>query len=121
MIGSRILVLEDDPDHRLLLEYVLIDAAYKVESTGTVAGALSLLNDCAYDLLLADGRLPDGTGMTAADKAREQGTKTLIVTGFAFELPKNHPYEVLEKPVGVEHLITTIERVLVSAAPSASH
>jgi two-component system, NtrC family, response regulator HydG len=118
-MGSRILVLEDDPDHRQLLEYVLIDAAYEVESTDTVAGALSRLNDGGYDLLLADGRLPDGTGMTAADKACEHGTKALIITGFAFELPKNHPYEVLEKPVGVERLIAAIERTLVSANPSA--
>jgi DNA-binding NtrC family response regulator len=119
MIGSRILVLEDDPNVRQLLEYVLRDAAYRVESTDTVAGALSLLNDRGYDLLLADGRLPDGTGITAADKAREHGTKALIVTGFAFELPKNHPYEVLEKPVSLEHLIAAIERTLVSANPSA--
>jgi two-component system, NtrC family, nitrogen regulation response regulator NtrX len=119
MIGSRILVLEDDPNVRQLVEYGLIDAAYKVESTDTVAGAPPLLNDRGYDLLLADGRLPDGTGMMAADKARDHGTKALIVTGYAFELPKNHPYEVLQKPVSLERLIAAIERTLVSATPSA--
>jgi DNA-binding response OmpR family regulator len=97
MTGSRILVLEDDPHVRPLLEYCLMDAGHKVESTDTVAGDLSLVNDRAYDLLLADGRLPGGTGITA-DKAQEHGTKALIVTGFAFELTKNHPYEVLESP-----------------------
>jgi DNA-binding NtrC family response regulator len=122
MIGSRILVLEDDLNVRQLLECALMDAAYMVESTDTVAGALSLLNSRSYDLLLADGRLPDGTGMTAADKAREHGTKALIVTGYAFELPKKHPYEVLEKPVSLECLIAAIERTLLSPTglPSTS-
>ena len=58
MIGSRILVLEDDPHVRPLLECCLMDAGYKVESTDTVAGDLSLVNDRAYDLLLAGGKGP---------------------------------------------------------------
>jgi DNA-binding NtrC family response regulator len=75
------------------------------------------LNERPYDLLLADGRLPDGTGMTTADKARENGIEALIATGYAFELPKNHPYEVLTKPVRLERLIAAIERVLLGGAP----
>jgi DNA-binding response OmpR family regulator len=99
-MGSRILVLEDDPDHRLLLEYVLIDAAYELESTDTVAGALSRLNDGGYDLLLADGRLPDGTGMTAANKACEHGTKALITPASLSSFPRTIPTRSWKSPSG---------------------
>jgi DNA-binding NtrC family response regulator len=73
---------------------------------------VSLLNDRSYDFLLADGRFPDGTELPAADEARENGIKALIVTGYAFELPKNHPYEILEKPVRPARLVAAIERAL---------
>ena len=70
---SRILLVEDEYNVRVLLEHVLIDAGYEVDSAATVAEAKSLLDSVRYDLLLADGRLPDGTGMTLADQAEESG------------------------------------------------
>ena len=67
---SRILLVEDEYNVRVLLEHVLIDAGYEVDSAATVAEAMSLLDSVTYELLLADGRLPDGTGMALADYAQ---------------------------------------------------
>jgi CheY-like chemotaxis protein len=87
---TRILLVEDDHDVRLLVEHVLLDAGYEVDATDSVAGGLSLLECRSYDLVLADGRLGDGTGMQVADRARGLGdTPVLIVTGYAFDLPRN--------------------------------
>ena len=57
---SRILLVEDDHSVRVLLEHVLIDAGYEVDSTATAAEARSLLDSVSYELLLADGRFPAG-------------------------------------------------------------
>jgi len=112
---SRILLVEDDHDVRLLVEHVLLDAGFEVDSTDSVAGGRSLLECRSYDLVLADGRLGDGTGMEVADRARELGdTPVLIVTGYAFDLPRDQlvRYDFLLKPVRPRELVAAVQRVL---------
>jgi two-component system response regulator PilR (NtrC family) len=81
-----ILLVEDDPDIRLLWEEVLMGADYEVDSTETVTGGCELLGSHHFDLVITDGRLGDGTGVTVADRAREKSIPVLIVTGYAFIL-----------------------------------
>ena len=111
---SRILLVEDDLNVRVLLEHVLIDGGYEVDSAATVAEAMSLLDSVTYELLLADGRLPDGTGMALADHAQANGIKALIITGYAFQLASEElgRYEFLMKPVRPAELLQAIKRVL---------
>jgi two-component system copper resistance phosphate regulon response regulator CusR len=111
---SRILLVEDDGNLRLLLEHVLLGAGYEVETAATVAAAYALLDRTTYDLVLADGRLEDGTGMMVADLARETGANALIITGYAFELPREEleRFDFLLKPVRPSELLEAIERVL---------
>ena len=111
---TRILLVEDDHNVRVLLEHVLIDGGYEVDSTTTVAEAKSLLDSVGYELLLADGRLPDGTGMVLAEYAQASGVKTLIITGYAFQLASQDlgRYEFLMKPVRPAELTAAIKRVL---------
>jgi DNA-binding NtrC family response regulator len=111
---SRILLVEDEFDVRLLLQHVLLGAGYQVDIADTVEAACALLDREAYDLVLADGRLEDGTGMMVAQKADETGTRSLIITGYAFDLPKEQlwRYEYLLKPVRPSELLEAVERVL---------
>ena len=111
---SRILLVEDDQNVRVLLEHVLFDAGYEVDSTGTIAEARSLLDSVSYELLLADGRLPDGTGMELAERAEASGAKILIITGYAFQLADDNlaRYDFLMKPVRPAELIQAIGRIL---------
>lgn len=116
---SRILLVEDDHDVRLVVELMLLDAGYEVDATDSVAGGHGLLNCRSYDMVLADGRLGDGTGMMVADKARELGNiPVLIVTGYAFELPREDlaRYKFLLKPMRPRELLAAIRRVLSEAA-----
>ena len=110
----RILLVEDDPDVRVLLEGVLLDADYEVDATDTVKGGRALLDSRFYDLLLTDGRLPDGTGIMVADRAHEIGMKVLMITGYQHEFAdQQRPHlEILPKPLRPSELITAIRRVL---------
>jgi DNA-binding NtrC family response regulator len=110
----RILLVEDDLDVRLLLEHVLVREGYEVETSDTVSGGIGHLQSIGYDLLLADAKLPDGTGMKVADAAAEKGIKALIMTGYAFTLPVEtlERYEVLLKPLRPAELVGIIERTL---------
>ena len=76
---SRILLVEDDAELRLLLEHVLLGAAYAVDTAAGVREAFALLDSHAYDLVLADGRLGDGTGMAVAERALQSGAEPGLI------------------------------------------
>ena len=110
----RILLIEDDANVRMLMQHVLLRADYDVETTGTVEQGRTMLQARAYDLVIADGRLPDGNGMTLAELANKQGIPNFIVTAYAFDLMKNGlgQFEFLLKPVRPDELLQAVERAL---------
>jgi DNA-binding response OmpR family regulator len=67
----RILFVEDDKEIRSLIEEFLTDAGYEVDTAGTVAQGHSLLDIRKYDLVMVNGRLPDGTGLAVAQEAHQ--------------------------------------------------
>ena len=111
---TRILLVEDNLPIRLLVEEVLCDSGYEVDAESTVAGGLELLKARSYDLLLTDGRLPDGHGLTIAAKATEIGVRVLVFTGYAHELPREQRENltVLQKPVRIRELLGAITQSL---------
>ena len=111
---SRILLIEDDQNVRMLMEHVLLGEHYEVETAGTAEAAKALLDSRTYDLVLADGRLPDGTGMMVAEHAKKLRTPCLIVTGYAFDLMKQDlgRFDFLLKPVRPDELLQAVARAL---------
>lgn len=99
---------------RFFIEHVLVDAGYEVNSTGTMTGGTELLRCRSYDLVVADGKLPDGTGMDVGDAAAENDTKCLIITGYAFSLPPNAAdrYDILLKPLRAAEIVAAVERII---------
>ena len=110
---SRILVVVDDADVRFIVEHILLEAGYEVDATGTMNGGVEMLHRRTYDLVLADGKLPDGTGLDVADMAVGKGIKALIVTGYAFTLPPDADrHEILLKPLRPREIVDAVERTL---------
>src|SRR5437016_14649327 len=110
----RILLVEDDADVRMVMQHVLIDEGHEVDVCGSVADGLDRLDREAYDLVIADGKLPDGNGMDVADRAREAGARALVVTAYAFTLPiaGRESYEILLKPLRPAELIAAVDAAL---------
>jgi DNA-binding NtrC family response regulator len=113
---ARILLAEDDADVRIVVEHVLIDGGYEVDAAPDCENARKLLLSRGYDLVLSDGRLPDGTGMELADVAQEKGIPALILTGYAFILRElaadPGKYKVLLKPLRPPEIIQAVENAL---------
>jgi DNA-binding response OmpR family regulator len=112
---ARILLVEDDPTVLLLLEHVLRGEGYEVDCADTVGNARRYLaRRKNYDLVVAAGKLPDGTGMMVGDEAVAKSIKTLIMTGYAFQLPREDlgRYDYLLKPVRPAELLRAVERAL---------
>jgi DNA-binding response OmpR family regulator len=111
---TRILLVEDDADVGPLLEHALLQAGFKVHWVSTVNEARTLLDERTYDLILTDVMLPDGNGLDIADAAKARNLKCLIITGYAFQFPKERlaQHEVLLKPIRPYELVEAIERRL---------
>jgi DNA-binding NtrC family response regulator len=118
-VVKRILLVDDDDDVRLVLEHVLIAAGYAVDSVATAQSARAWLGMRRYDLVVADGRLGDGTGFEIAELAQNGGMRALIVTGNAvsFEPGALERYPYLLKPVRAAELERAVTRLM--AAPLA--
>jgi DNA-binding response OmpR family regulator len=112
--NSRILLVEDDPDVGPLLEHTLLHAGFRVHWVSSVAEAQALLSERVYDLVLTDVMLPDGNGLNIADAASARGIRSLVITGYAFQFPKERlaQHDVLLKPVRPSELVEVIERKL---------
>lgn len=111
---GRILLVEDDLNIRTLLEHVLVSNGYEVMAVETVKNGREQLDATPYDLLIADGRLPDGTGFELADVADNRGVPTLLITGLALQLPKSEllKRDYLLKPVRAPELLEAVRRKL---------
>jgi DNA-binding response OmpR family regulator len=107
----RILLVEDDEGVRPLLEHTLISAGHDVDTAGTMESGIIMLEHRAYDLVIADAKLPDGTGMAVIDQALAKDIRGLIITGYAFTLPADamQKYEVLLKPLRPAEIVAAAD------------
>jgi two-component system response regulator PilR (NtrC family) len=112
----RVLVVEDDPQVRGVMEETFAEAGYEVEAATSVETGLSLIQSREFDVIVADGRLPDGTGMDIADAAWERDIPTLVVTAYAFDLLREKrnlaSYNVIQKPVLPTQLMMAVTALL---------
>src|SRR3954471_2620314 len=60
---AQVLVVDDEPDIRELLELTLVKMGLGVRSVGTIKEAKALLKDQRFSLCLTDMRLSDGEGL----------------------------------------------------------
>jgi DNA-binding NtrC family response regulator len=118
---ARILLVEDDPDVRPLMEHIILDRGYQVTTAESVTIATALLSAQPFDLVICDVNLPDGSGLTVADQAIEAGIKTLVVTGHGLSLKPGslRPYDYLLKPVRGAELLANIQRCLADKSGDA--
>ena len=75
---TRILVVDDDPAIRLLLDRILAAAGYAVEQFATAEEALARLRAEPPDLVLLDLHLPDRSGQEVLEEIREDPVTRLL-------------------------------------------
>jgi len=118
---ARILLVEDDPDVRPLMEHIIVDHGYQVTTAESVTVATALLSAQPFDLVICDVNLPDGSGLTVADQAIAAGIKTLVTTGHGLSLKPGslQPYDYLLKLVRGDELLANIQRCLADKSGDA--
>lgn len=121
MTKQRILIVDDEPDIRELLEITLIRMGLSTLTAANVQEALALLEKSPPDLCITDMKLPDGTGLDIVNFVQTHcpNTPIAVITAFgsmetAVSALKAGAIDFISKPVELKKLRELIESALAS-------
>jgi signal transduction histidine kinase len=113
--GRSVLLVEDQPDLRRMMEETLREAGWRVQAVADGAGALEALRTSLPDLLLTDVVLPGGVSGTELGRylcGRYPGARVLLMSGLQDHDVEGTGFPFLGKPFGREELLRVVSIVL---------
>jgi two-component system nitrogen regulation response regulator NtrX len=120
--AGYVLVVDDEPNIRRLVQEILEDEHYRVKSAENAAQARTLYHAQRPDLVLLDIWMPDTDGITLLKEWSKEGTldtPVVMMSGHgtvetAVEATRLGAYDFIEKPLSMGKLLVTVERALES-------
>jgi two-component system response regulator HydG len=120
---AHILLVEDDLTYSRIVMNFLKKNSFDVTTTTKVKEAQNLLNSGKFDLIIADFRLPDGTGMELLQwaKANFPQLQVILITHYsdiriAIKAMKLGAFEYITKPINPDELLATVKESLAQKA-----
>ena len=122
---SRVLIVEDEEQVRVLAEGVIRDMGHETLTAGNVDEAAALLeSDVPIDLLFADIHLLDdhhgGVGLAKYGRESRPELRVLYTTGRGVNDGTRalfvDPHHFVGKPYTIQHLIVAVTNALAHAA-----
>ncbi len=117
---AKLLIVDDEPSMRELLEYMLSKEGYAITLAENGRTAVKLVESNVYDLILCDIRLGDITGLEVLRAAKQSTPQTVVImisayatTETAVEAMNDGAYDYVPKPFDNEELKQTIANALV--------
>lgn len=121
-----ILIVDDEPGIRHVLEGMLTEEGYKSSSVDSGDAALKFLEDNEANLVLLDIWMPGQDGMQVLKEIKERfpGTKVIMMSGHAsistaVKATQLGATDFLEKPLDSEGTLRVIRNALESISPEA--
>ncbi|HEA16314.1 MAG TPA: sigma-54-dependent Fis family transcriptional regulator, partial [Pseudoalteromonas prydzensis] len=119
----RLAIVEDDPDLLELLQEELASQGYQVTACGCAEDLLGCISEQRFDLVISDIRLPGIDGMQLLQRLKQQPEPPalLLITAFgtvrqAVNALKQGADDFLTKPLDLEHLALSVQRLLAHKA-----
>ena len=116
---KNVLVVDDEPDIRELLEITLSRMNLDSHAAANVREAKSLLNDEQFDLCLTDMKLPDGTGIELVEHIQSSypHIPVAVITAFgsmetAIKALKAGAFDFVSKPIDLKILRGLVDSAL---------
>ena len=114
----RILCVDDHYDTSEMLQVLLSDSDYEVETAASVEETCKLAEKSKFDLYVLDKRLPDGTGLELCQTLNSltPGVPCIFYTGDAYEVHRHEAMAVgavafVPKP-DIDQLVNTVHKLL---------
>ena len=119
MSKQRVLIVDDEPDIRELLEITLLRMGLETRSAEDYSHATRMLHDESFDLCLTDMKLPDGDGIALVEHIQQHcpNTPTAVITAhgsidLAIKAMKCGAFDFVSKPVSLETLRNLVDKAL---------
>ena len=120
MSSRSVLVVDDEPDIRHLLQEILEDEGYAVAVAESAAAAQSFIDEQTPDLVLLDIWMPDTDGISLLKAWRQSGDlqfPVIMISGHgtvetAVEATRHGAVDFIEKPVSLAKLLLNVEKAL---------
>lgn len=124
-MAHDILIVDDEPDIRLLIEGVLRDEGYETRGAGDSDAALAAFRTRRPSLAILDvwlqGSKLDGLGILATLQREEPQVPVVMISGhgtieMAVQAIQHGAYDFIEKPFESDRLLLVVRRALEAAA-----
>ncbi len=119
MTKQRVLIVDDEPDIRELLEITLLRMGLSTHSAKDFSEATRALVGENFDLCLTDMKLPDGDGIALVEHIQQHyaDTPTAVITAhgsidLAIKAMKCGAFDFVSKPVSLETLRNLVDKAL---------
>lgn len=123
---SKVLIVDDEPDIRELLEITLGRMSLTTASAENVEGAMSLLMEQEFSLCLTDMRLPDGNGIDLVEHIQQNFSDMPVAvitahgsTETAIRALKAGAFDFVSKPVDLQKLRELVRSAIKLSEPTA--
>ena len=114
----RVLCVDDHKDTSEMLQLILSEEDYEVQTAATVDAAIEMATNSNFDLYVLDKRLPDGSGLELCTRLNSltPGVPCIFYTGDAYEVHREQAMAAgasafVPKP-DVDGLIDTVHKLL---------
>ena len=121
---KHILLVEDDLTYSRIVKTFLEKNGFTVQTAVKVKEAQQLFSSSKFDLIIADFRLPDGTGMELLQwsKSNYPQTQVILITHYsdiriAIKAMKLGAFEYITKPINPDELLATVKESLSTKIP----
>ena len=118
---SKVLIVDDDQDIRLLLDKFLTKGGFVTATAGTGESAIDITKKDIFDLILCDFKLPDTTGIELIPRIKITNPEAavIVITGYsdvkvAVKAIKLGAYDYVTKPLYPDEILLTIKQAISS-------
>ncbi|MFT4608956.1 MAG: two-component system response regulator PilR (NtrC family) [Urechidicola sp.] len=119
MTKQRVLIVDDEPDIRELLEITLLRMGLETHCAADYSAATRWLKEAEFDLCLTDMKLPDGDGISLVKHIQQHypNTPSAVITAhgsidMAIKAMKAGAFDFVSKPVSLETLRNLVDKAV---------
>jgi DNA-binding NtrC family response regulator len=123
--GPRILIVDDDPGQRSLLDSFLKSQGFVTLPVGSGEEALEALRGGQFGMMISDVRMPGMSGLETLRQARKEQAvlPVLLVTAYAdireaVGAMRDGAVNYLAKPIDLDELLATVQQATGIAKPA---
>jgi DNA-binding NtrC family response regulator len=118
-MSDKILIVDDEPSNRKILQQELIHRGYAVETANDGSEALKKVETTRPDLIILDYTMPGLSGLDVLKelRKREDDTPVVMITAYgtvdrAVQAMKEGAYDFITRPFEPDHIALVVQKAL---------